>query len=152
MEEAEEAPKILDLSDLDARDEAELAIRHPKTGEPTTWVWTFYGPGHPKTVEIANRVARDSLSELAAQKQARINGKKWKEDEQSIDKIRADNVANIVARTKGFSPVSINGQMAVFTPATARAMLLDRNRGWLFAQILEFLKDDENFIRPSAKA
>jgi hypothetical protein len=30
-----------DLSTMDAQDEAELVIRHPKTLEPTGWTWTF---------------------------------------------------------------------------------------------------------------
>ncbi|SHJ70025.1 hypothetical protein SAMN05444159_1263 [Bradyrhizobium lablabi] len=141
-----------DLGDLDARDEAELAIKHPSTGEITTWVWTFYGPGHPKTIELANRVSRDALRDLAAQKQARVNGKKWKEEEQSIDHLRADNVASIVARTKTFTPVKISGETISFSPEAAIKLLLDRKKGWLFAQVMEFLKEDENFIHPSAKS
>lgn len=139
-----------DIGELDARDEAELAIKHPSTGETTTWVWTFYGPGHPKTVEIANRVSRDALRDLAAQKQARVNGKKWKEEDQSIDQIRADNVDNIVARTKAFTPVNWNGKEITFSAEKAKELLLDRKKGWLFAQIIEFLREDESFIQPSA--
>lgn len=141
-----------DLGALDARDEAELAIKHPSTGEVTTWVWTFYGPGHPKTVEVANRVSRDALRDLAAQKQARVNGKKWKEDDQSIDQIRAENVENIVARTKTFTPVRLGAETISFTPDAAKSLLLDRKKGWLFSQIVEYLRDDESFIQPSAKS
>lgn len=142
--------KDIDLSDLDAQDEAQLAIKHPTTGEPTTWVWSFYGPGHPKTIEIANRVSREALRDLAAQKQARVNGKKWKEEDQSIDQIRAENVENIVARTRTFTPVKIGAETIEFSPAAAKALLLDRKKGWLFSQIVEFLRDDESFIQPSA--
>src|SRR5262245_17383937 len=46
-----------DLSAVDAQDEGELVIKHPKTLEPTGWIWTFYGPGHPVTIELANCVA-----------------------------------------------------------------------------------------------
>lgn len=139
-----------DIGSLDARDECDLAIKHPTTGEPTTWVWTFYGPGHPKTIEVANRVSRDALRKQAAQKQAQINGKKWKEEEQSIDLIRAENVATIVARTKTFTPVKLGADTISFSPDAATALLLDRKKGWLLSQILEFLRDDESFIQPSA--
>lgn len=142
--------KDFDLGDLDALDEAELAIKHPSTGEVTTWVWTFYGPGHPKTVEIANKVSRDALRDLAAQKQARVNGKKWKEEEQSVDQLRNENVDAIVARTKTFTPVKIGVETIEFSPEAAKKLLLDRKKGWLFAQAMEFLKEDESFIRPSA--
>ena len=147
-----EAPTDFDINDLDARDEVELAIRHPATDEPTTWIWTFYGPGHPKTVEVANRVSREALRDLAAQKQARVNGKKWKEEDQSIDQIRAENVENIVARTKTFTPVKLGGDTISFSPDAAKQLLLDRKKGWLFSQVVDFMRDDTNFIQPSAKS
>ena len=142
----------LDLGTLDASDETELAIRHPVSNAPTTWLWTFYGPGHPKTVELANARSREALHKLAAQRQAQINGRKWKEDEQNLDQLRADNVAAIVARTKSFTPISLNGATINFTPEAARELLLDRKKGWLLIQIMEFLADDANFIPPSATA
>ena len=142
----------LDLGALEASDEATLAIRHPQTGEPTTWLWTFYGPGHPSTVALANRLARDSLRKAAAQRQAQVNGKKWKEDEQSLDQLRAENAEAIVARTKGFTPVKLGAKTINFSAEAATALLLDRRKGWLIGQIMEFLRDEENFFQPSATA
>lgn len=139
-----------DLAELDASDEAELAIRHPSTGEATTWIWTFYGPGHPKTIEMANRISREALRDAAAQKQARVNGKKWKEDEPTVDEVRATNADNILARTKSFTPVKLGGETINFSPEGAKTLLLDRKKGWLYAQVAEFLRDDEHFIKPSA--
>lgn len=142
-----------DLSSLDARDEAQLAIRHPTSGEPTTWIWTFYGPGHPRTIALADRVSKDALRKLAAQRTARINGKKWKDDdEQSLEQIRAENVDNILARTAGFSPVKIGATTIEYSEAAARELLLDRKKGWLIAQVMEFLADEASFMQPSAKA
>lgn len=141
-----------DLSSLDARDEADLAIRHPSTGDVTTWVWTFYGPGHPKTVEIANRVSREALREAAAQKAARINGKKWKEEDTSVDQVRDENVQAVIARTKTFTPVKLGDETINFSPEAAKGLLLDRRKGWLLAQIIEFLRAEESFIQPSAKS
>lgn len=138
-----------DLTAFDAVDEATLAIKHPTTGEPTTWVWTFYGPGHPATVDLENRISRDALREIAAQKQARVNGKKWTEKEETIDQIRNENAKNIVARTKSFTPVKMGTETTTFTADVATAMLLDRRKSWLMAQIMEFLKAEENFIPPS---
>lgn len=139
-----------DLSILDAQDEAQLAIKHPTTGEVTTWLWTFYGPGHPKTIEIANRVSREALRDLAAQKQARVNGKKYKEDEPSPDQLRAENVETIVGRTKTFTPVKLGAETIAFSAEAAKTLLLDRKKGWLLSQIIDFLKEEENFIQPSA--
>lgn len=140
----------LDLSTLDAQDEGELVIRHPKTLEPTGWTWTFFGPGHPRTIELADRVGREALKKSAARRQAQTNGKKWKEDEQDLDELRADNIASIVARTKTFSPVNLGDGPIEFSAEAATRLLLDRKKGWLLEQISEYLRDEANFIKASA--
>lgn len=139
-----------DLSAVDAQDEAELAIRHPKTLKPTGWVWTFYGPGHAVTTELSNRVASAALKKAAARRQAQINGKKWKEDEESLEQLRAEQVDGIVTRTKSFSPIKLDGKTIEFSPQAAKDLLLDRRKGWLLEQISEYLRDEANFIQPSA--
>lgn len=143
---------VFDIGGLDTQDEAELAIRHPLTGEATTWVWTFYGPAHPKTVELADRVSREALRDLAAQKQARVNGKKWKEDPQSADDLRAETIASIVARTKTFTPVKLGAETIEFSAEAATRLLQNRKKAWLFSQIVEWLRDDESFMRPSVNS
>ena len=40
-----------DLTDFDSADTADMLVSHPVTGEPTAWVITFAGPGHPKTID-----------------------------------------------------------------------------------------------------
>jgi hypothetical protein len=139
-----------DLSAVDAQDEGELVIKHPKTLEPTGWTWTFYGPGHAMTIELSNRVAGAALKKAAARRQAQVNGRKWKEDEESLDQLRAENVDNIVARTKGFTPTRLNGELIEYSPDAAKRLLLDRKKGWLLEQISEYLQDEANFIQPSA--
>jgi hypothetical protein len=108
-----------DLSDVDAQDEGELVIRHPKSLEPTGWTWTFYGPGHARTIELSNRVAAAALKKAAAKRQAQANGKKWKEDEESLEQLQTDQVENIVARLKHFTPVRIEGQTIEFSADAA---------------------------------
>ena len=139
-----------DLSAVDAQDEGELVIRHPKTLAPVDWTWTFYGPGHQITVDLSNRVAQAALKRAAARRQAQVNGKKWKEDEESLDQLRAENVDNIVTRTKGFTPIKLDGQLIEYSADAARQLLLDRKKGWLLEQITDYLKDEANFIQPSA--
>jgi hypothetical protein len=139
-----------DLSAVDAQDEGELVIKHPKTLEPTGWTWTFYGPGHATTIELSNRVAGAALKKAAAKRQAQANGKKWKEDEESFDQIRVENVENIVTRTKGFTPIKLDSQLIEFSADAARRLLLDRKKGWLLEQVTEYLRDEANFIQPSA--
>jgi hypothetical protein len=135
---------------MDARDEGELVIRHPKTLEPTGWIWTFYGPGHAATIALSNRVAGAALKKSAARRQAQVNGRKWKEDEESLEQLRTENVDNIIARTKSFTPMKLNGELIEYSPDAARQLLLDRKKGWLLEQITDYLKDEANFIQPSA--
>ncbi|MGX1046551.1 phage tail tube protein [Bradyrhizobium diazoefficiens] len=141
----------LDLATLDARDEGDLVIRHPATLQPTGWTWTFYGPGHPVTVALADRATRDALRKAQSRRQAQANGRKWKDEEPlEVETIRRDNVAAIVERTKAFSPVRLDGKLIEFSPEAASALLLDRKKGWLLTQVMEYLSDEVNFIQPSA--
>jgi hypothetical protein len=132
------------------RREGGLVIRHPKTLEPTGWTWTFYGPGHARTIELSNRVAAAALKKAAAKRQAQANGKKWKEDEESLEQLRSEQVENIVARLKSFTPVKLDGQTIEFSADAAKRLLLDRRKSWLLDQVGEFLADQANFIQPSA--
>src|ERR1700744_2827389 len=142
-----------DLDSTDALDEMTLVIRHPTTDAPTNWTWTFYGPGHPKTVELANTVSRAALRDIAEQKQARVNNRKYKAEEQSLDQIRSETVNNVIARTKTFTPVrKADGSQVEYSEDAARELLLDRRKSWLYKQVTEFLADDANFIQPSAKS
>lgn len=140
-----------DLSDLETGDEASLAIKD-SAGRVTAWLWTFYGPGHAKTVAVANRLSKKWLTEAREKEQATVNGKKWKPEERSLDDIRRENVGNIVDRTKGFTPVKLNGAIIEFSADKARELLLDPRKGALLAQISDFLREEENFMRPSAKS
>lgn len=140
-----------DLSELEADDEATLAIKNA-AGKVTTWIWTFYGPGHPKTVALANRVSKKWLQEARDKEQAQVNGKKWKPEERSLDDVRSENVGVILERTKGFTPVKLNGELIEYSPDVARRLLLDPRKGALFTQIDEYLKEERNFMRPSAKS
>jgi hypothetical protein len=143
--------KEFDLSELDAGDESTLAIKNA-AGKPTTWIWTFYGPGHPKTVALSNRVSKKWLQEAREKEQAQVNNKKWKAEERSLDDVRNENVDSILERTKDFTPVKLNGEVIEFSPDAARRLLLDPRKGALFTQISEFLKEESSFMRPSAKS
>lgn len=140
-----------DIADFDAQDEISYTVKNPKNDEPTGWVWTFFGPGHPVTIELSNKLSRAVLQERRAKEAAMVNGKKWKPDDQTPDELRAEMVDSIVTRVKDFTPVKINGEEISYSPDVARKVLLDPKKGWLFAQISGFLREDENFMRPSPK-
>jgi hypothetical protein len=139
-----------DLAELDAIDTADLDVRHPATGEPTGWVITFAGPGHPQAVALNERTMRKRLREEREKEQARTNGRKWKGEERSTEEIRAENLGFLVDRIVSWSPVRINGEDIPFTREAAMQLLGDPRKGWLFTQALEFVVADDTFTRPSA--
>lgn len=149
MSDTQAAPAAeFDLSDLETGDEATLAIKD-SSGRVTSWIWTFYGPGHPKTVALSNKISRKWLQEARDKEQAQVNGKKWKAEDRSLDQVRSENVANIVERTKDFTPVKLNGKIIEFSADAARDLLMDPRKGALLNQVVEYLKEEENFMRPS---
>lgn len=141
-----------DLASVVAQDEMQYYVVHPKTKKTTTWCWTFYGPGHPNTIAVADATLRELLDVQRAKEQARVNGKKWKEDVEDIEAVRLKNIRKIVARTKEFSPVKLGSETITFSVAAAEKLLLDRNMMWLLEDIIEFLSSTENFIKPSPRS
>lgn len=133
--------------DLNSADQAEMTI--VVNGKLTTWKWTFAGPGHPQTVEYNNRIARDNLHEARQHEQARMNGKKVKLPDESVDEVRGRNVQWIVARLLGWTPVRIEGADVPFTPENAKRLLLDQRKPFL-QQAVDFLAADDSFTRRSA--
>jgi hypothetical protein len=136
------------FADFEAADEADMTVT--MNGKETTWVWTFAGPGHPKTVELENRAARERLQTERMKEQTVTNGKKWKAPEQTVDEVREKNIDWIVNRLLRWSPVRINGDDYPFSAENARALLADRKKIELFTQALEFLTADSSFTRRSA--
>jgi hypothetical protein len=141
------ASASFDLSDLDSADEAVMEVL--ANGKPTGWTWTFAGPGHPKTIELSNRFARDRLRREKEQEQAQVNGKKWKAPDESPDEVLDRNVSLVAARLLGWSPIQMNGADYPFTQENAKALLMDRRKGQLLVQALEFLGDEMVFTKRS---
>ena len=136
------------MADLEAADIAEMTVE--VNGKPTSWVWTFAGPGHPQAIAQSNRLSRERLHEDRLKEQAITNGKKWKAPEETVDQVRERNVNQIVERLVGWSPVKIDGADYPFTPENAKALLIDPRRIGLFTQAMEFLSDLGSFTKRSA--
>lgn len=137
-----------DVAALDAADEAHMEVR--AGDKPTGWIWTFAGPGHPRAEAQNNRVAREQLDLRRAQQQAQVNGKKWKAPEQSPDELLAGNVDFVLERLLRWSSVTMDGQDYPFTADNARKLLMDRKKGALLQQAIDFVIDDNSFTRRSA--
>lgn len=137
-----------DLSAVDAADESVMQV--VVNGEPVDWHWRIAGPGHPKTIEQSNKLAKERLRREKEQEQARINGKRWKAPDETVDEVLERNVNLVVDRLLGWSPVTMDGKDYPFSVENARALLLDRRKGQLLIQALEFLGDEQSFGKRSA--
>lgn len=145
-----ESENAFDIGEFDSIDEAQLVIRDPRSDAPTTWVWTFYGPAHPKTVELANRISREQLKEAREKEAAQVNQRKWKPQGDTPEEVLDRNISNVIARVKSWTPIRINGENLTFSPETTKTLLMDRKKGWLLQQIGDFLRDDASFTKASA--
>lgn len=139
-----------DLSDLDASDEATMEVY--ANGKPTGWLWTFAGPGHPKSIEQSNRMAKERLRKEREIEQAQINGRKYKATEETVDEALERNVSIVTDRLLGWSTIQMGGKDYPFTPESAKALLMDRRKGQLLIQALEFLGDERSFTPRSASS
>ncbi len=139
----------LDLADFDAVDEAEMEVM--VNGQGSGWYWKFAGPGHPQAAAQSNRVAREQLAKQRAQEQARVNGKKYKAPEQSPDELLEDNVAFVLERLLGWTPINMGGEPYPFSVDNARKLLMDRRKGALLQQAVDFILDENSFTPRSAK-
>lgn len=140
-----------DIEDLRASDEDELEILG-KDGQPTGWKWRMAGPGHPRTIEQGNRVARERLRREEEQERARVNGRKWKGDSQSPDEVIDGHVRFVMERLLGWSEVTIGGKPFPFSEENARTILRDHSlKPSPLVQALEFLGDEASFSGRSAK-
>lgn len=117
-------------------------------GEPTTWVWTFAGPGHANTIAWTEKVSRERLTEDRQKEAAITNGKKWKPEVETTDQARDRNISWIVSRLLSWSPVIISGQTVEFSEESARKILLDPNLP-ILTQAVEFLTADKSFTNSS---
>jgi hypothetical protein len=139
-----------DLSDLKSTETDELAIVHPLTGAPTTWVWTLAGPGHPKSIESANIAARDALRLTRLREQAVVNRRKWIEPDRTPDDMRRENAESFATRVLGWTPIKLNGADYPYTRDNVVGLLLDPSFGKVYLQLLEYFNSDESFTKRSA--
>lgn len=147
---SKEQVSAFDLSALDTADEAEMEVY--ANGHPTGWKLRFAGPGHPKSIEQSNRLAKERLRREREQEAAMVNGRKWKPPEETVEEALERNVNLVVDRLLGWSPIQMGGKDYPFSPENARALLMDRRKGQLLIQCLEFLGSENSFTPRSVNS
>ncbi len=140
-----------DVDELAAEDTAEFVVHRPD-GTPTGWVWTIAGPGHPASIALAERVSAEALRRSRAQEQARVNGKKWKGDEETADEVMRRMAGYMADRVLSWHPAEIKwgGKPFPCTRDNVISILLDPKRGsGIFRDLNAFFEDERSFMKRS---
>lgn len=128
----------LDILAFEDADSADLRIKHPVTGAPTTMVVQIAGPEHP----LRRRLVLDRQRRLRAHL-AKTGNMHISDPEDDA----ADDLELTVACTLGW-----RGAAQPYTPAAARELYADPKRRWLRDQVQAGLQDRALFMRSSAPA
>lgn len=148
----DKAAADFDLDELAAIDQAEMEVRR-RDGSPTGWKWFIAGPGHPQATALAERLGKEQLSRSKAQEMARVNGRKWKGEDESTDEVLRRVAEGLAGRVIGWTPIKFHGEDYPFSHENAVKLLMDPARGdTLVSQITEFLGDERSFMKRSEKA
>lgn len=138
------------LDDFALENESDLNLRN-KFGQPSNWIWTLAGPGHPATVAADDRQAKRQLALQEEQEKARANGRKWKGTGDTLEEVRERNIDYIVARLLRWSDgMTVDGSPFPCTPENARKVLLNPALG-VYEQVNSHLLDEKSFTPRSPK-
>lgn len=138
------------LDDFRLADESDLNLRN-SAGQPSGWIWTFAGPGHPKTVAADERQTKRALEIAEEQEKTRVNGRKWKGSGDTVEAVRDRNIAYIVERLLRWSDgMTVDGKPFPCTPDNARSILLNPGLG-VYEQVNTYLTDEKAFTPRSPK-
>jgi hypothetical protein len=139
-----------DIDTLRSDDTGELTILHPVTGEPTTWVWTLAGPGHPRSIAEADKAAKQTLKEERERDQAMVNRRKYIAQERTPEQNRKMNAETFAARVISWTPARINGADYPYSHENVVKLLLNPAYGRVYVQLLEYFASEKSFTPPSA--
>lgn len=143
--------EAVDLTAFLPQDVSVLDILKPGGTEPTGWKITLAGPSHPQTIAWSNELSRKNIERDKKIEISRVNGRKYKGDDQSPEDVRLENVRNVVSRIVSWSPIRIGDETMDFSPDRATELLLRPTMGWAYVQIVEYLGDEKSFTKASAK-
>lgn len=146
------AADIFDLSEIESNDTGTLAIRHPVTGEPTTWLLTLAGPGHPAYEAWTVESQRETARKARAIEQARANGRKWKPEEADVEEEERKARIRLSRLILDWTPVKTGGNDFPYSPANAEVLCTSPKWSKVRAQVLEYLNDEKAFMNRSAMA
>lgn len=141
-----------DLGSVKVADVVDLPIKHPTSGDPTSWVLQIAGPGHAVTLALQNETARERMTIERDQEQARVNGRKWKGPDVDPETERQKTLRRVARRIVGWSPVTMNGQAFPYSADAAAALMLEPRHIWVREQVLAMFGEDAAFIVRSARA
>jgi hypothetical protein len=138
-----------DLTSIQSLDEVEIEIKYPGTDESTGWFITLAGPGHPKTIEMAEIASQKNLHRQRMIDQAQINGRKYKAPEIDVETDRRQNLEGIIGRVIGWRGLYVGGEEVPYSAENAQRILSDRRNDKSITQVINYILDDQSFMKRS---
>lgn len=149
---------MFDMASLDllspSEEGREFTPRHPNTGEP--WIVEPAQPGRPAvllTFTLLGRwagICQQKSDEISARNDARPVGA----PPLTADEIAADNAEYLSVAVRRWTLPQLDGQPFPCTTENARKLFADPRFAWLRSRLLEFHRNDGNFLavptRPSS--
>lgn len=141
---------VFDLGSVTPVDTLEVAVPNPRTGKPTTWVWTIAGPAHPATIAAQEASHAAQVARLASQRQkvksAVDAGHPVPTFPETLEQIRDDSVSVLAPRVLGWTPVALNGATLDYSPTAVSDLLRDQRYTWVWLWLRERLAVSADFF------
>lgn len=135
---------MFNLKATKAEKTVDFTVPHPKTGEDTSWVITFAGPGHEKAIKQKNAMINRAL------RRQRTGNRDV--DAEDADSESVDFIVQRIVGWRGYGEGEGEDVIEVpFSEEKARSILADPEYTWLRNKLNAWLTDDASFIARSAK-
>ena len=148
--ETETPTSIPDLSGTLFQETAELQMLVPGTVNLAGWTITLAGPSHPKSVAYRDDQARRDIHKANLVEQARVNGRKYKAQDETPAEQRQKFIEGMVARIVTWTPIKVGGKQYDFSDANAVELLSMPAMGGYLQQIVDYIISETAFTPTSA--
>lgn len=140
-----------EVVDFDAFLPTEVFVLEVIQGEKKTgWLITLGGPEHPKAVAFADAQLRQGLEKARQARLALASGVEPAVEQKEPDEVRRENIAWMVARIVGWTPIRVGGKEYPFSDEAAFDLLTRPTFGGVVRQISRVLETEARFTRRSA--
>ncbi|RKQ70116.1 hypothetical protein [Oceanibaculum indicum] len=143
---------LFDIAALETVGTDVMTVRHPVTGAATDWKWTIAGPGHPVAEALRAEFEREQADRQRRIEMARVNGKKWKGDDEDPAETDRRHNQRAAKRVLEWTAVTVDGAPFPCTPENVMRIATEPRWRRVWGQFIEYLVDEKSFTKSSASS